>query len=132
VVAAFHEEEDMGVFREAMRRALALRGLAPRTCSAYPGWLRRAFLLDLTQRQLSFLEPSESSTTKHETRQDTYRRLTGNDPHQLPRLSQRPSRSDRRDPAGLRVDDERITLQGAMTVSSQTLCSAASIRPLRT
>jgi len=74
----------MGVFREAMRRALALRGLAPRTCSAYLGWLRRAFLLDLTQRQLSFLEPSESSTTKHETRQDTYRRLTGNDPRQCP------------------------------------------------
>lgn len=63
----------MGVFRDAMERALALRGLAPRTCSTYLGWVRRlvrfcrvapdqlttehvrAFLLDLTQgRKLSF------------------------------------------------------------------------------
>jgi site-specific recombinase XerD len=63
----------MGVFRDAMEQALALRGLAPRTCSTYLGWVRRlvrfcrvspdqlttehvrAFLLDLTQgRRVSF------------------------------------------------------------------------------
>jgi site-specific recombinase XerD len=63
----------MGVFRDAMEQALALRGLAPRTCRTYLGWVRRlvrfcrvvpdqlttehvrAFLLELTQgRQLSF------------------------------------------------------------------------------
>ena len=63
----------MGVFRDAMQQALALRGLAPKTCSAYLSWVRRlvrfcrvvpdqlttehvrAFLLHLTQeRKLSF------------------------------------------------------------------------------
>ena len=63
----------MGVSRDAMEQALALRGLAPKTCSAYLGWVRRlvrfcrvvpdqlttvhvrAFLLYLTQeRKLSF------------------------------------------------------------------------------
>jgi len=63
----------MGVSRDAMEQALALRGLAPKTCSAYLGWVRRlvrfcrvvpdqlttdhvrAFLLYLTQeRRLSF------------------------------------------------------------------------------
>ena len=63
----------MGVFRDAMEQALALRGLAPRTCRTYLNWVRRlvrfcrvspdqlttehvrAFLLDLTQaRKLSF------------------------------------------------------------------------------
>jgi len=63
----------MGVFRDAMEQALALRGLAPKTCSAYLSWVRRlvrfcrvvpdqltteqvrAFLLHLTQeRKLSF------------------------------------------------------------------------------
>lgn len=63
----------MGVFRDAMVQALALRGLAPRTCSTYLNWMRRlvrfcrvspdqlttehvrAFLLDLTQvRNVSF------------------------------------------------------------------------------
>lgn len=63
----------MGVFRDAMEQALALRGLAPKTCSAYLGWVRRlvrfcrvvpdqlttvhvrAFLLYLTQeRKVSF------------------------------------------------------------------------------
>ena len=63
----------MGVFRDAMERAMALRGFAPKTCSAYLSWVRRliqfcrvvpdqltnehvrAFLLHLTQeRKLSF------------------------------------------------------------------------------
>ena len=63
----------MGVFRDGMEQALALRGLAPKTRSAYLGWVRRlvrfcrvvpdqltteqvrAFLLHLTQeRKLSF------------------------------------------------------------------------------
>ena len=63
----------MGVFRDAMEQALALRGLAPKTRSVYLGWVRRlvqfcrvvpdqltteqvrAFLLHLTQeRKLSF------------------------------------------------------------------------------
>jgi len=63
----------MGKFRDAMSDAMALRGLAPRTRSAYLQWIRRlvkfsrvradeltaervrAFLLDLTQeRKLSF------------------------------------------------------------------------------
>ena len=63
----------MGVFRDAMEQALALRGLAPRTCTAYLGWVRRlvrfcrvspdqltsehvrSFLLELTQgRKVSF------------------------------------------------------------------------------
>ena len=63
----------MGVSRDAMEQALALRGLAPKTCSAYLSWVRRlvrfcrvvpdqlttdhvrAFLLYLTQeRRLSF------------------------------------------------------------------------------
>lgn len=63
----------MGVFRDAMEQALALRGMAPKTCSAYLSWVRRlvrfcrvvpdqlttdqvrAFLLHLTQeRKLSF------------------------------------------------------------------------------
>jgi integrase/recombinase XerD len=63
----------MGMFREAMEQALALRGLAPRTCATYLGWVRRlvsfcrvvpdqltsehvrAFLLHLTQeRKVSF------------------------------------------------------------------------------
>ena len=63
----------MGESRDAMVQALALRGLAPKTCSAYLGWVRRlvrfcrvvpdqlttvhvrAFLLYLTQeRRLSF------------------------------------------------------------------------------
>lgn len=63
----------MGVYRDAMEQALALRGLAPKTCSAYLSWVRRlvqfsrvapdqltteqvrAFLLHLTQeRKLSF------------------------------------------------------------------------------
>jgi len=63
----------MGVFRDAMEQALALRGLAPKTRSAYLSWVRRlvrfcrvvpdqlttdqvrAFLLHLTQeRKLSF------------------------------------------------------------------------------
>jgi site-specific recombinase XerD len=63
----------MGVFRDGMEQALALRGLAPKTCSAYLSWVRRlvrfcrvvpdqlttehvrAFLLHLTQeRKLSF------------------------------------------------------------------------------
>lgn len=63
----------MGVFRDAMVEALALRGLAPRTCTTYLHWVRRlvrfcrvspdqlttehvrAFLLDLAQgRKLSF------------------------------------------------------------------------------
>ena len=63
----------MGVFRDAMERAMALRGLAPKTRSAYLSWVRRlvqfcrvvpdqltteqvrAFLLHLTQeRKLSF------------------------------------------------------------------------------
>jgi site-specific recombinase XerD len=63
----------MGMFREAMEQALALRGLAPKTCSAYLSWVRRlvqfsrvvpdqltteqvrAFLVHLTQeRKLSF------------------------------------------------------------------------------
>jgi site-specific recombinase XerD len=61
------------VFRDAMEQALALRGLAPRTCKTYLAWVRRlvrfcrispdqltsdhvrAFLLDLTQgRKRSF------------------------------------------------------------------------------
>lgn len=63
----------MGVFRDAMDEAMALRGLAPRTRATYLNWVRRlvrfcrvvpdqltsehvrAFLLDLTQgRKLSF------------------------------------------------------------------------------
>lgn len=63
----------MGVFRDAMEQALALRGLAPKTRSAYLSWVRRlvrfcrvvpdqlttdqvrAFLVHLTQeRKLSF------------------------------------------------------------------------------
>ncbi len=63
----------MGVFRDAMEQAMALRGLAPKTRSAYLGWIRRlvqfthviadqlttehvrAFLLHLTQeRKVSF------------------------------------------------------------------------------
>jgi integrase/recombinase XerD len=63
----------MGVFRDAMERAMALRGFAPKTCSAYLSWVRRliqfcrvvpdqltnehvrAFLLHLTQeRKLAF------------------------------------------------------------------------------
>ena len=63
----------MGVFRDAMEQALALRGLAPRTRSTYLSWVRRlvrfcrvapdqltteqvrGFLLDLTQeRKVSF------------------------------------------------------------------------------
>ena len=63
----------MGVFRDAMEQALALRGMAPKTCSAYLSWVRRlvrfcrvvpdqlttehvrAFLLHLTQeRKVSF------------------------------------------------------------------------------
>jgi site-specific recombinase XerD len=63
----------MGVFRDAMEQALALRGLAPKTCSAYLSWVRRlvrfcrvvpdqltteqvrAFLVHLAQeRKLSF------------------------------------------------------------------------------
>jgi len=63
----------MGVFRDAMAQAMALRGLAPKTRSAYLSWVRRlvqfcrvvpdrlttdhvrAFLLHLTQeRKLSF------------------------------------------------------------------------------
>lgn len=63
----------MGVFRDAMERAMALRGLAPKTRSAYLSWVRRliqfcrvvpdqlttehvrAFLLHLTQeRKLAF------------------------------------------------------------------------------
>jgi len=63
----------MGVFRDAMDQAMALRGLAPKTRSTYLSWARRlvrfcrvvpdqltteqvrAFLLDLTQeRRLSF------------------------------------------------------------------------------
>jgi len=63
----------MGVFRDAMDQAMALRGLAPRTRSTYLSWVRRlvrfcrvapdqltteqvrAFLLDLTQeRKVSF------------------------------------------------------------------------------
>lgn len=31
----------MGVFRDAMNQAMALRGLAPKTCSAYLSWVRR-------------------------------------------------------------------------------------------
>lgn len=63
----------MGMFRDAMERAMALRGFAPKTCSAYLSWVRRliqfcrvvpdqlttehvrAFLLHLTQeRKLAF------------------------------------------------------------------------------
>jgi integrase/recombinase XerD len=63
----------MGVFRDAMEQALALRGMAPKTCSAYLSWVRRlvrfcrvvpdqlttehvrAFLVHLAQeRKLSF------------------------------------------------------------------------------
>lgn len=63
----------MGVFRDAMTEAMALRGLAPKTCSTYLSWVRRlvkfcrvvpdqlttdqvrAYLLYLTQeRKLSF------------------------------------------------------------------------------
>jgi site-specific recombinase XerD len=72
VVGGFHEEAGMGVFRDEMQRALALRGLAPRTCRTYLGWMKRlvrfcrvapdqltsehvrAILLDLTERRLSF------------------------------------------------------------------------------
>jgi site-specific recombinase XerD len=69
----FHEEEAMGMFRDAMERAMALRGFAPKTCSAYLSWVRRliqfcrvvpdqltneqvrAYLLHLTQeRKLAF------------------------------------------------------------------------------
>jgi site-specific recombinase XerD len=31
----------MGVFRDAMEQALALRGMAPKTCSAYLSWVQR-------------------------------------------------------------------------------------------
>jgi site-specific recombinase XerD len=67
------KEEAMGVFREAMCEALALRGMAPKTCSSYLSWVRRlvqycrvapdtitseqvrGYLLHLTQeRKLSF------------------------------------------------------------------------------
>jgi hypothetical protein len=59
----------MGMFRDAMERAMALRGFAPKTRSAYLSWVRRliqfcrvvpdqltnehvrAFLLHLTQQQ---------------------------------------------------------------------------------
>jgi site-specific recombinase XerD len=63
----------MGVFRDGMEQALALRGMAPKTCSAYLSWVRRlvrfcrvvpdqlttehvrAFLVHLAQeRKLSF------------------------------------------------------------------------------
>jgi site-specific recombinase XerD len=63
----------MGVYRDAMEQALALRGMAPKTCSAYLSWVRRlvrfcrvvpdqlttehvrAFLVHLAQeRKLSF------------------------------------------------------------------------------
>ena len=63
----------MAMFRDAMERAMALRGFAPKTCSAYLSWVRRliqfsrvvpdqltnehvrAFLLHLTQeRKLAF------------------------------------------------------------------------------
>jgi hypothetical protein len=37
----FHEEEVMGVFRDAMREAMALRGFAPKTRSVYLSWVRR-------------------------------------------------------------------------------------------